>query len=204
MKLRALLSCAVALVSGCATSDAQKALDGFKSGLMGNKPTPAQVEPSPLAGVFAESDGQWPRVALTIHTLPPDAYVASMAARLPPTYCMNVSAVIWKNSKESRTVPQHPFCLNQAPAKWVGFGMSDFLLWSMSAHTGSNTGTKRTNGPLPPAKNFPEGLKYANFQQGRGGYLFAALLATMGYDMSINSSSDHRLWVVSLPGQTDL
>lgn len=208
MKLRLMLVAVSAnFLSGCASSsDVQTAVSGLAAGLRGTVPAaaPSLAETTPLSGVFNRSDGQWPRVALTIHSLPRDAYVAAMGSQLPPSYCMQVSAVVWSSPKESKTVPQHSFCLAQAPQRWVNFGSGDFLLWSMTANTSANTGSRRSNGPQPPMKNFPEGAKYANFAQGRGGNLFAALLSTMNYDMTLNPSSDRRLWVVSLPSQTEL
>jgi len=188
----------------------QQGLGQLKGGLeRASSASVTAAQPSSFKGLLAGDAGvAWPRVAVTIHRLPPNAYapaVAQMMGRaVPPSLCMTVSAVVWTDTKNSRSIPEEPFCPSQAPAKWVGYTAGEFLLWSGTPAQGAHTGAKRGSGPLPQRLAFPEGAKYGNFLNSNGSWLFQALLATMAFDVSASPGQDRRLWVISLPAETDL
>lgn len=188
----------------------QQGLGSLKDGLeRAAAGTAAAAKPSAFKGLLAGDAGSgWPRVALTIHRLPANAYAPAtaqmMGRAVPSSYCMTVSAVIWTDAKTSRVVPEEPFCPNQAPGKWMGYSAGEFLQWAGTPAQGAHTGSKRGTGPTPPRLAFPEGAKYGNFLNSNASWLFQALLATMAFDVSVAPGQDRRLWVVGLPGQTDL
>lgn len=158
--------------------------------------------------ISGNSGDAWPRVALSITKLPPNAYLQwspqSTESINLGNYCMSVSAVVWTDAKTSRKIDEESFCANQAPARWVGSTAGDFLLWSGTSARGPNTGERRTNGPTPPRLAFPQGSKYSEFPRSHGHWIMDALFATMKYDITVSPGQDRRVWIVSIPGQTDM
>ena len=188
----------------------QQSLGTLKDGLeRAASGTVTAAKSSSFKGLLAgQADASWPRVALTIHRLPANAYAPAtaqmMGRAVSSSYCMAVSAVVWTDPKTSRTIPEELFCPNQAPGKWVGYSAGEFLQWAGTPTQGLHTGTNRGSGPIPPRLAFPEGSKYGNFLNSNGSWLFQAFLATLAFDVSVAPGLDRRLWVVSLPGQTEL
>lgn len=215
---------AAIILSGCATqpngegNPAVQVLQSINQGLgkvkdnlekSSSGSTVPVVKNSSFTGLMTSGQGEsWPRVALTIHKLPADAYAPPrtqmMGGSIPPTYCMSVSAVVWTDAKTSRTIPEEQFCPSaHIQKRWVGYTKGEFLLWSGTPAQGTSTGAKRTTGPTPPRLLFPEGAKYGNFPNSNASWLFQGLLASMGFDISVSPGQDRRVWVVSLPGETD-
>ncbi len=177
-------------------------------------PEPAPIKTSSFQGLLKNNPGgEWPRVAVTIHKLEADAYKPghSVNGKLTANgktirdLCMRVSAVVWTGPKQSRTIPEESFCGNQGPARWVEPDVGSYILWAGANPTkGTNTGLNRTNGPNPPRTAFPQGTKYGNFIDSLAYRLLLQLTLTMEFDMTVAPSQDRRLWIVSIPGQTDL
>lgn len=213
-----LLSIAVLAATGCATTNTgsvgiegavNQTLKGFQQGIAamaGGTPASANNPKSSFQGIFPNSgNSQWPRLAVTIHRVTPDAYANAVSNYvLAPNFCMVVSAVVWTDARTSRVIPQENFCPNQAPPRWIGQSTGDFLRWSRTTSTSANTGSNRTVGPTPPARLFPEGAKYGNFPGTRLNLLFQAFVATTGIDLTIDPGQDRRFWIVNVPGETEV
>ena len=213
-----LLSIAVLAASGCATTDTgsvgiegalNQTLKGFQQGIAamaGGASASANNPKSSFQGIFSNSvNSQWPRLAVTIHKVQPDAYAGALNNYvLASNFCMVVSAVVWTDARTSRVIPQENFCPNQAPSRWLGQTTGDFLRWSRTTSTSANTGSSRTVGPNPPARLFPEGSKFGRFESTRLNLLFQAFVATMGIDLTIDPGQDRRFWIVNVPGETEV
>lgn len=213
-----LLSMAVVVVTGCANTSTgstgiegalNQTLKGFQQGISamaGGTPAMADISKSSFQGIFTNSvNSEWPRLAVTIHKVAPDAYARTLNNEiLSQNFCMVVSAVVWTNAKTSKVIPQENFCPSQMPSRWVGQSTGDFLRWSMTTSTSASTGKSRTNGPNPPARLFPEGSKFGNFPGARLNNLFQGFVATTGFDMTIDPGQDRRFWIVNIPGQTEV
>ncbi|MFN3812394.1 MAG: hypothetical protein ACK4S6_17445 [Roseateles asaccharophilus] len=169
----------------------------------------AAAKESSFTGLMNTGSGEgWPRIAITIHKLPANAYAPPttqmMGGSIPPSYCMSVSAVVWTDAKTSRTIPEEQFCPTaHIKKRWVGYSKGEFLLWAGTPAQSNHTGPKRTTGPTPPRLLFPEGSKYGNFPNSNASWLFQGLLASIGFDVAVNTGQDRRVWVVTLPGETD-
>ena len=212
------LSMAVLVVTGCANTNTgstsiegavNQTLKAFQQGIAamaGGTPAMANISKSSFQGIFTNSvNSEWPRLAVTIHKVAPDAYARTVSnAILAQNFCMVVSAVVWTDAKTSKVIPQENFCPNQMPSRWVGQSTGDFLRWSMTTSTSASTGKSRTNGPNSPARLFPEGSKFGNFPGERLNLLFQGFVATTGTDLTIDLGQDRRFWIVNIPGETDV
>jgi hypothetical protein len=206
-----------ALLAGCAGStdlggSVSQFADGLKGGLtsavMG--PPPGHFKDSGLYHAMPDGGNGWPRAAITINSLPGNAYVSSLATNMGgrfsygPNYCMNVSVMLWRDAAHSQRFDGVNFCGNDIPNNIVSADSSQFLLWGGSLAPNPNTGTRRTNGPNPPKSNFPQGSGYvASFAGSNGMNLFAQFMYAMGYDLAENTD-DHRAWVVSMPSASQM
>ena len=212
-----LLSMGVLVVTGCANTNpgsssiegaVNQTLKGFQQGIAaiaGGTPAMAATSKSSFQGIFTNSvNSEWPRLAVTIHKVAPDAYVRTLNNTLAQNFCMVVSAVVWTDAKTSKVIPQENFCPNQMPSRWNGQTTGDFLRWSMTTATSASTGKSRTNGPNPPAKLFPEGSKFRDFSGSRFNVLFQGFVATTGIDLNIDPGQDRRFWIVNIPGETEV
>ena len=213
-----LLSIAVLAATGCASTNTGSAgiegavnqtWRGFQQGIAamaGGTTASASNPKSSFQGIFPNSvNSQWPRLAVTIHRATPDAYARAVNNYvLAPNFCMVVSAVVWTDAKTSRVIPQENFCPNQAPSRWVGHSIGDFLRWSRTTSTSANTGASRTVGLNPPSRLFPEGSKFGNFPGTRLHLLFQAFVVTTGFDLTIDPGQDRRFWIVNVPGETEV
>jgi len=215
----------VALVAGCANQsggptvhDAIQGAVNVLGASLGGKPAggPATgaVFGAPSESSFkdilaAEPGSQWPRVALSITALQPTAYkgmVMTWGSNIPPDACMRLSAVVWSSAKKSRTIPEETFCVSQMRPTNIN-SSGEILAWgSFENLVGKvpNTGHARTNGPVQPAKLFPEGGDYKNFYNSQASGTFGVLIRLMGYDLSIDGVKDRRLWVVSVPSEAEI
>ena len=217
----------VATFSGCANQGGgdlthvaiQGAINAIGASLGG---TPSGVVPaggtifgapaeSSFKNILISSTGstQWPHVALTITALPQSAYknmIMTWGSSVPQTACMRLSAVVWSDMRTSRVIPEETFCASQMRPTSIN-SLGETLSWGSFEERvakPSNTGYTRTNGPLPPAKLFPEGADYKSFYQSQVRGTFGVLIRMMGYDLSILGEKDRRLWVVSIPTEVEI
>ncbi|WP_295991967.1 hypothetical protein [Rugamonas sp.] len=159
--------------------------------------------------LVAEPGSQWPRVALNITALPPTAYksmIMTWGTSIPQDACMRLSAVVWSSMKKSRTIPEETFCVSQMRPTNIN-STGEILAWGSFEDRMSrmpNTGHARTNGPVPPAKLFPEGGDYKSFYNSQASGAFGVLIRLMGYDLSMEGVKDRRLWVVSAPTEAEI
>ena len=209
---------AVLATTGCANTNTgppsiegavNQTLKGFQQGIAamaGGTSASANKPKSSFQGIFTNSvNTEWPRLAVTIHRVTPDAYTGTVNnAILAQNFCMVVSAVVWTDAKTSKVIPQENFCPNQMPSRWVGQSTGDFIRWSRATSDSASTGKSRTNGPNPPARLFPEGSKFGNFPGARLNRLFQGFVATTGIDLTIDPGQDRRFWIVNIPGETDV
>jgi hypothetical protein len=185
------------------------------------------IDSTPLNGIFSSRPYdtsqpfgvQYPRVALTILTAPPDAAENWAAAQhfgqaVEPS-CFSLSAVIWTSARASQTVPPFNACFPNNDPRSQGIPLSGMSDWTQttgfySVIGNESTGTRRTNGPIPPALPVPTSPIYQRFYGGYptlesssiAGGMFATLLLQMGFDWSI--SQDRRVWITSIvPVQTN-
>lgn len=210
------MACLAGLV-GCANGQGVQ-IDSIVSAVknVGNQTAPTATVPAQSSFkdiMKTEPGASWPRVALTIVALPSTAYKNAIMSgyaldrRLSMNDCMRASAVVWVNTKTSRTIPEEIFCNTQlkgtlpihTTSQAVGWGNSSELTFKKIG----DTGFKRTNGPLPPAKLFPPGIDYSRFYESQGNFQFGVLVRMMGYDLS-DYGKDRRLWIVSLPSQPEI
>jgi len=209
-----------ALATGCANQangpmvrdSIQGAINVLGASLAGKPAGAAPDAPSESSFkdiLVAESGSQWPRVALTITALQPAAYknmIMTWGSSIPQNACMRLSAVVWSSAKKSRTIPEETFCVSQMRPTTINSN-GEILAWgSFEDHMSKmpNTGHARNNGPVPPAKLFPEGGDYKNFYNAQASATFGVLIRTMGYDLSIDGVKDRRLWVVSAPSEAEI
>jgi hypothetical protein len=204
-------------VSGCASvqsvsSQMPDIMKKVNATVMDTMTGNSQYKQSGLVGAFANSDSQsgYPRMALTVLSMPKDAYKMITATgpggtyALPSDYCMIFSAVVWKDSKTSRKFEKLNYCWSDRP-RFTGTNTGLFMLWAQApSFAGQNTGSNRTSGPIPPRQPFPQGAKYGNFANGRGQVLLNSFLASIDYDITVDMANDHRFWVVSIPSENSL
>ncbi|NMM14946.1 MAG: hypothetical protein HHJ17_15605 [Rhodoferax sp.] len=216
-----------ALGAGCASqpggTSAQAAIQGVVNAIganLGGKPAGATASgvtlgapsESSFKDILVSKSGstQWPRVAVTITALPPTAYksmIMTWGSTVPGNACMRLSAVVWSDMKTSKTIPEETFCASQMrPTSLNSTGQ--ILSWGSFedlTHKAPNTGHTRTDGPVPPAKLFPESADYKDFfNSSQASGTFSVLIRTMGYDLSIEGVKDRRLWVVNLPSWAEI
>ncbi|MBN3823669.1 hypothetical protein G3O00_08555 [Burkholderia sp. Ac-20384] len=209
--------CVALALAGCANAPdiggaVSQLTDGLKGGLtsVGAVPAPGHFKESGLYHVMQDNGNGWPRAAITINSLPANAYINSIATNMGSrysygsNYCMNVSVVLWHDAKHSQSYNGAKFCGNDIPNNTVSADTGQFLLWAGSLAQGANTGARRTNGPNPPKNNFPQGSGYVSSFAGTNGMnLFAQFMFAMGYDIADNGD-DHRAWVVSMPSASQM
>ncbi|WGS54423.1 hypothetical protein LFL96_25765 [Paraburkholderia sp. D15] len=162
---------------------------------------------SGLRGVFANHplESGWPRVALTIDSMPPDAntsrytWNAIDGGYAPPQgYCLTVSAVVWSSPTKSREIHGVPFCAQDIAPGQTGSTTPNILYWSTMPKTSvKNTGTRRTTGPTPPLKSFPNHGFFVDNITSKAAFMFDHLVETMGLDLADDPMHEYRLWVVT-------
>ena len=158
-----------------------------------------------LKGIFnAASSVEWPRLAVTINTLPKWFYYmppSGMPGKYSPSDCINISITAWQNKKTSKTYDNIDFCgddiISETPFADVGLTWKSFGM----ASTTSNTGGMRTRGPLPPQRLFPNKPGLDMFFHLNGDYYVGSIMATLGYNWK--EPQDFRFWVVNLPTQEE-
>jgi len=178
---------------------------------LGSAPIDFSSESSFKDILISKSGSQWPRVALTITALQSNAYKSAILtgnSGFPGDSCMRLSAVVWSDMKTSKNIPEETFCLGQMHGHSSINSTGEILSWGMFEDLGrktQNTGHVRTNGPIPPAKLFPEGADYKGFfNSSRVSVIFGALVRVMGYDLSLDGEKDRRLWIVSIPSEGEI
>ncbi|KVH42037.1 hypothetical protein [Burkholderia diffusa] len=173
---------------------------------------PTAFSQSGLANVFkgTETASKWPRVALTIDNMPPDAannwfawqaapVPAASVAVAPANYCITISAVVWRNEKSSQRFDHIPYCGRDAKVRDITDDYTFTLLgWAqMPKNAVKNTGASRSFGPNPPLKSFPSRSIIIDTANSRASFMFAHLLMSMGLDLTVDYLHENRLWVVS-------
>jgi hypothetical protein len=187
---------------------------------------PTAFSQSGLAGVFKNTSvaDKWPRVALTIEKMPPDAEAGwlvssslpgwGMTGNLrgtaggapearrtvpPPEYCITVSAVIWSDAKTSRQIPATPYCGKDFKLNEISNDYAyEILGWAQVPKADvKNTGTARTKTSLPPLKSFPPRSIIVDNANSAAALMFAHLLIAMGMDLAVEPLREYRLWVVA-------
>jgi hypothetical protein len=206
-------------VAGCA--DVQKSLEDAKQQVsQAVAPTPAAAPPAdvppgpnigstPLFHLFTNApydttkpfDGQYPRVALTILSSPPNhnqlwQYTAGAHG------CWTIGAVLWRSKTAPETVTPFVFCVPQDMT--TGIPLAFITDWAGRATlhvSDTTTGNKRTEGPLPPSNPFPTDPAHQMYFAGghldssaMDGAMFGGLLYKMGFDWS--NGADRRVWIV--------
>jgi len=146
---------------------------------------------------------QYPRVALTVHSEPRfhNTQFPLLHTERQERGCWSVSAVLWHSSKKSEKVAPFEWCTPKDVAYEVPLG--DITYWSLgyaSLYGYDETGTKRTNGPNPPDKAFPDDVRHKkHFSETNlspftyNGVLIASLIYQMGFDWA--NKPDKRIWV---------
>ncbi|WP_250511468.1 hypothetical protein [Caballeronia sp. GACF4] len=200
-----------ALLFGCAnlssglTSTINQGLTSMKSM---SSPNAGTFDSSGLRGIFTTQTGssQWPRVALTIESTPTDAsqdiirWWTGREYAVPANYCIQVSAVVWTSSRESRQIKQVPFCGSDIPSGQPGAGNLKILEWGNATRRDTaNTGFNRTIGPLPPVHPMPPHGILLSGNLTRAGFMFDHLVMSMGLDLALDPTHEQRLWLISTP-----
>ncbi len=213
----------VLVLAGCANQTSGRFLQSSLQGVVGdlggngavaaasNVPFGAPPESSFKDILVAQSGAQWPRVALNVTALQPTAYKSMIMTwnnSIPSIDCMRLSAVVWTDAKTSREIPEETFCVSQMHKIGNINSTGEIMAWGMfedRTPKTPNTGRDRTNGPIPPAKLFPEGADYKNFfNSSQASGTFSVLARLMGYDLSLDGVKDRRLWVVSFPTEGEI
>jgi hypothetical protein len=179
------------------------------------------IETTPLFGIFSEKPSntsipfnrQYPRVALTIVTVPPNAgqnwsqlrYLGGNVTRA----CFSLTAVLWTSRKHSEHIPPFSACFPDAGSKYANIPMAGMTDWSQRAGffavgVDESTGNRRSDGPVPPSLPVPTSPSYQAFYGGyptlnagtMTGGMFATLLLKMGFDWSV--AEDRRVWLTRI------
>lgn len=212
MKTGLYLLIAATLLAGCAdqVNSLNSTLTSAVTSLQGHanaSPTTDAFATSGLPGIFRgkPASSGWPRVALTIDSMPADANAPRVAwtnsgggYSPPPNWCMTVSAVVWTSPRQSREIHNVPFCGWDIPQGQPGSTVTNSLYWStMPKSSVKNTGAARTTGPNPPLKSFPNHGFFVENAASKAAFMFDHLLMSMGLDLADDPSHEYRLWVVS-------
>lgn len=159
----------------------------------------SHLRDTPLKGVLSGNMGEWPRVALTINSLPKWFYDDLLKkGQYGSNDCIVVSFAIWESATKFKSFDNIKFCGDDI-VKETPYG--DLYIWSNfgSAQKTQNSGTKRTAGPLPPERLFPNKTGLTAFFPMHGSFYLGGIMETLGYNWK--ESGDYRFWVVDLPTQ---
>lgn len=163
---------------------------------------------------------QYPRVAFTVTTTPPNHNQVILANNVSAPYnhmCWTVSARVWKSRTASTDVAPFQACipdLLQAPAR-ANSPLRAYMDWfgvkgelRSNSTPGTTSGANRTSGPLPPENPFPQGVRAQRYFQAvfsqvgpmewsGEAWVWAAILYHMDFDpMQLDN---RRVWLVSVP-----
>jgi hypothetical protein len=193
------------------TESVKKGVSNGLSGTPGTDSWGASSLPPELEHVFANSPftdartSQYPRVAFTVLAFPPnhaDPWANFGGAGAHPTGCWMLSAVVWKNAKDStKTAPFKACFPDILPQAKVTADL--YVHWWQTVDK-SRTNVSARNIGAPPSTVFPQGLAYVRYFDSRStpvgpGYmtveswLWTAVLYRLDFDPS--KFADRRVWI---------
>lgn len=204
---RALLALTSAiLLSSCATTDVQSALESMKdmgrslsSGNVGSaeQNSATDLTDTPLKGVLRKNlskDGkapEWPKVVITDLQVPPDQLDFTRAMSLKPQDCVYFNAVLWKDATDSERFNDLRLCAEDLPKQSNGF----VVTWYNFPISGKTTGQVRTEGPTPPYNKLPSDTDIDTWIMNRfGQFYIGSLLTIVGYEPNF-TIDDRRFWI---------
>jgi hypothetical protein len=187
--------------SGIASLDQQVAGLGASQ----TKRTTPPLRDTELTGVMKNGDANgWPRVAVNINRLPSWFYLmppSGTPGRFSAQDCINISVTLWTGPKKSKSFDHIDFCGDDIV---YNTSFSNLIVWknfAFIAGATANTGTRRTMGPLPPQRQFPNNPGTDMFLTLNGNYYLGSIMATIGFNW--NEPQDSRFWVVNVPTMQD-
>lgn len=214
------------LLAACSPADQQAFTQQFQQQLLGGIGASGGALPGSMEHLFAQApynsaaplSGQYPRVAFTVLSSPPNhgEFLLATAMR-NASGCWQLSAVIWRSPSQSEPVAPFTACLQdvlRAPAaaqaglrSYMNWWGPSSIMWQPSP--GETTGTARTTGPLPPNTAFPQGVQAARYygsvtpgggpsQDSAEAWFWAAVLYHLDFDPA--QFHDRRFWVVGYGG----
>lgn len=191
--------------------------ESISSGASNKKERGSALKDTPLQDIFMEApwdsnlpgDVQWPRVAIVVHDEP--AFHSDITPHLGGSFqegCWELSAIIWRSENDSEKVENFMWCTPENVLYEVA--KRDAGMWFIGTaqlNFEKNTGSRRTNGPNPPAKAYPSDMKHKRFFKRDfdidvyNGEMFAALLYQMG--LNWDDSWDRRVWITQFDHAVD-
>jgi hypothetical protein len=194
------------------TESVKKGVSDGLSGSTGSTAWGASPLPPELEHIFANSQfsdahaAQYPRVAFTVLSYPPNhgdgwANFGGYAGA-HPTGCWTLSAVVWKDSKDSKKIAPFKACLPEIlPQAKVTADL--YVHWWQTVDR-SRMNTPARNIGAPPSTVFPQGLAYVRYFDSREtpigprymtveSWLWTAVLYRLDFDPS--KSADRRVWI---------
>jgi hypothetical protein len=191
---------------------------GSLSSLFGVSTASGGTIPPELTGLFlnapynpnASMDDQYPRIAFTVLTSPPNhaqlITIIRVGGGVVPPACWQLSARIWSSADKSKDVAPFSLCMPDILSGVRGVplrGWEDWVLMSTyRPPDGQTTGERRTLGPIPPDSIYPQGVRYQPYYynlkefpagDSEEGTMWAALLYGMGFDWE--KLQDRRIWI---------
>lgn len=155
---------------------------------------------------------QFPRIAVTVLKSPPEhaqIYLPGAGTQYPHA-CYKLVARIWQNTNSFQDTPEFDWCSPNDIAYNVP--LAEFVQWDNSARVAASamkdgsTGIKRTVGPMPPAKPYPNDIAHAKFFRGSNNIysLDYLLMNSIAYTVGLEpSTSDRRFWFVEFRDAID-
>lgn len=198
----------------------KKAEPGAKDGFSftpDNKPAPTSVTAKSMIG--SDLDGlmkkhpitntqrpeTWPRVAITVTSAAPSIFKTtsvSQSATVGAQDCATYNVKVWTSAKNSQSYDNLRLCYGELYQRMQRVPMVQVPTWGRRAFWPDerNTGSVRSDGPVPPADHFPSdpALQDLWLDPYKNTAAFVAgALHVLGYNW--NDIYDKRVWFVSVP-----
>ena len=172
---------------------------GMAAGPDGSNGKRIRIQDTPLADIFnAESaiNADYPHVAITITDYSDRIVSRGMnpTSAIDRNDCLYFDATLWRNAKKPEQINGLSYCASDGIK---GFMRGPFEgAFRIGFTTNSNSGQRRTTGPLPPANIYPRGSEDDTLLDGPGYALLGNILMAMGFDFTYGGNTG-RVWVVS-------
>lgn len=202
------------LLTGCATTDMQGALDSL-NGLgqsvgtgLSQTVTPEKATynnsllRTPLHNALRQSlstDGrapEWPKVVISNLQIPADQMTLTRSLSLKASDCIRFDAVLWHDANRSERFTDLSLCAPELPKQSNNF----VLTWKSFSISGETTGQVRSDGPTPPYSKLPGDPEMDRWLMNQFGlYYVGSLLTLVGYDPKF-TVDDRRFWIRNIKG----
>jgi len=168
-------------------------------------PAPARthLRDTELKDIISKSkSADWPRIALTINTLPNGFYDygPQIGRGFSENYCINISITVWFDQKKSKSFDRMDFCGDDIVSDVPFYQVKH---WGMTQKAFSGTtGSQRTTGPNPPELPFPNLPGNEGVLSHAGAYYLGSIMMVVGYNW--REIFDARFWVVKVPTRAEM